>query len=77
MRGAMMVNGWSWINQQTKERILKSITEKKEYTINDEDLEEAKQDLEGVVRRNIEKYNNRKANDSGFTQLTVEMNYKN
>ncbi|WP_296687171.1 hypothetical protein [Flavobacterium sp.] len=62
---------------KTKERILKSITEKKEYTINDEDLEEAKQDLEGVVRRNIEKYNNRKANDSGFTQLTVEMNYKN
>ena len=56
---------------------MKSITEKKEYTINDEDLEEAKQDLEGVVRRNIEKYNNRKANDSGFTQLTVEMNYKN
>jgi hypothetical protein len=62
---------------KAKERILKSITENKEYTIRTEDLEEAKQDLEGVIKRNIEKYNNRKANDSGFTQLTVEMNYKN
>ncbi len=62
---------------KTKERILKSITENKEYIISNEDLEEAKKDLESVIKKNIEKYNNRKATDSGFTQLTAEMDYKN
>ncbi|PRZ26077.1 hypothetical protein [Flavobacterium granuli] len=61
--------------ERKKASVLEAISGAKEYTISEDDLNEAKKDQEDLVKRSIEKYNKRKADGEVYTVISVNDNY--
>ncbi len=56
-----------------KTRMLESITSGKSYFISAEDIKEAAKDEEDLIKKIMEKYNNKKSENEPITQLPKEM----
>lgn len=61
--------------ERKKADILDAIVKAKEFKISEEDLAEAKNDQESLVKRSIEKYEKRKAKGDAYPTLTADNNY--